>query len=114
MLLTGTVRGSRLTQRAGLPDRGGGGGAFGQASAAGGGEFGFVVFSAAVGAGVMGQAKADRLTAIIVLSMVLTPLVLGMRERLITRLYARKPVREADPIADPSLPVLIAGFGHGR
>ena len=77
-----------------------------------GGEFGFVVFAAAAGAGVMGQAMTDRLTAIIVLSMVLTPLVLGMSERLIARLYAHKPLREADPIADPNLPVLIAGFGR--
>ncbi len=77
-----------------------------------GGEFGFVVFSAAAGAGVMGQAEADRLTTVIVLSMVLTPLVLGMTERLITRLYVRQPEREADPIADANLPVLIAGFGR--
>jgi len=77
-----------------------------------GGEFGFVVFSAAAGAGVMGQAMADRLTTVIVLSMVLTPLVLSMSERLIARLYARKPEREADPIEDPTLPVLIAGFGR--
>jgi glutathione-regulated potassium-efflux system ancillary protein KefC len=60
----------------------------------------------------MGQAQADRLTTVIVLSMVLTPLVLGMTERLITRLYVRQPEREADPIADPNLPVLIAGFGR--
>ena len=77
-----------------------------------GGEFGFVVFSAAAGAGVMGQAMADRLTTIIVLSMVLTPLVLGVTEALTARLYARQPAREADPIDDPSLPVVIAGFGR--
>ena len=77
-----------------------------------GGEFGFVVFSAAAGAGVMGQAMADRLTTIIVLSMVLTPLVLGVTEALTARLYARQPAREADAIDDPSLPVVIAGFGR--
>ncbi|MCC6710723.1 MAG: cation:proton antiporter [Gammaproteobacteria bacterium] len=77
-----------------------------------GGEFGFVVFSAAAGAKVMSQALADQLTTVIVLSMVLTPLVLAFAERLIAGLYARQPQREADPIADPSLPVLIAGFGR--
>ncbi|MBK6657935.1 MAG: cation:proton antiporter [Proteobacteria bacterium] len=77
-----------------------------------GGEFGFVVFSAAAGAKVMSQELADRLTTVIVLSMVLTPVVLGLVERFIERLYARRPQREADPIADPSLPVLIAGFGR--
>ena len=77
-----------------------------------GGEFGFVVFSAAAGAGVMGQDMADRLTTIIVLSMVLTPLVLGTTGAVTARLYARQPAREADPIADPNLPVVIAGFGR--
>jgi glutathione-regulated potassium-efflux system ancillary protein KefC len=77
-----------------------------------GGEFGFVVFSAAAGAGVMGQAMADRLTTVIVLSMVLTPLVLGVVGALTARSYAGRPAREADPIDDPSLPVVIAGFGR--
>ena len=77
-----------------------------------GGEFGFVVFSAAAGAGVMGQAMADRLTTVIVLSMVLTPLVLGVTETLTARMLDRKPLREADEIDDPSRPVIIAGFGR--
>lgn len=77
-----------------------------------GGEFGFVVFSAAAGAGVMGQAMAERLTTVIVLSMVFTPLVLALTGKLVARLYARQPARPADPIADPCLPVLIAGFGR--
>lgn len=77
-----------------------------------GGEFGFVVFGAAAAAGVMPQAQVDMLTAIIVLSMVMTPVVLGVAEALVARTLAGLTDREPDEIDDPTRPVIIAGFGR--
>ena len=77
-----------------------------------GGEFGFVVFGAAAAAGVMRQELVDLLTAVIVLSMVLTPLVLAGAETLVSRLICTPLPPEPDEIDDPTRPVIIAGFGR--
>ncbi len=76
-----------------------------------GGEFGFVVFGAAAAADVMQQSVVDTLTAVIVLSMVLTPLVLAGVERLTTwRVGGETP--EPDVIEGRARPIIIAGFGR--
>jgi glutathione-regulated potassium-efflux system ancillary protein KefC len=77
-----------------------------------GGEFGFVVFSVATTAGVVDAAYAERMTIVIVLSMAATPLVLAVTSRLTMRWLSGPDQREPDPITDPSLPVIVAGFGR--
>lgn len=77
-----------------------------------GGEFGFVVFGAAAAAGLMRQELVDLLTAVIVLSMMLTPLVLAGAEALVSRLICSPLPPEPDEIDDPTRPVIIAGFGR--
>ncbi len=47
-----------------------------------GGEFGFVLFAAAIGSGVMTHENASMLTAIVTISMILTPLAVTLSRRL--------------------------------
>jgi glutathione-regulated potassium-efflux system ancillary protein KefC len=77
-----------------------------------GGEFGFVVFQSALGAGVIGAQSASLLVAAVALSMLLTPLLLVLADRwLAPRLAAAGP-RIAE-IAEPQqAPILICGFGR--
>lgn len=84
-----------------------------------GGEFAFVVFQAASGAGVIDRATASVLVGAVSLSMLLTPLLLLAMDRLQARSAARGA---AGPGADDgppppaagheAAPVLIAGFGR--
>ena len=76
-----------------------------------GGEFGFVVFGAAAAAKVMQESVVDMLTAVIALSMVLTPLVLASVEKL-TKWRVGGETPEADVIDGHRRPVIIAGFGR--
>ncbi len=76
-----------------------------------GGEFGFVVFGAAAAADVMQQSIVDLLTAVIVVSMILTPVALGAAEALLRWRLGRQ-AREPDVIDDARRPVIIAGFGR--
>lgn len=75
------------------------------------GEFGFVLLSFTVSNGVIPQAIADQLLLIVALSMLLTPLLFIIYERLILPRYATLDEREADQI-DQKCNVIIAG--HGR
>ncbi len=78
-----------------------------------GSEFGFVLFGAALAAGVLGQAALDEATLVVALSMAVSPLLFALSERfLVPRLIAlAKPVREEKIDAAPA-PVIIAGFGR--
>lgn len=79
-----------------------------------GGEFGFVVFQTAAGAGVIDAPTSSLLVAAVALSMLLTPLVLLLSDRFWARRHAADS-READydPIDDAhGAPVIIAGFGR--
>ena len=74
-----------------------------------GGEFAFVLFAAAVNNGVITDADNATMTATIVLSMVLTPLVILLHNR-----FAQKESvaeREADTIEEQN-PILIIGMGR--
>lgn len=76
------------------------------------GEFGFVLFSLAVSHALLTPEMADILIAIIVLTMVATPLMLSVGHRLAARLENSLPLDQA-PVMDESMkPVLIAGFGR--
>ncbi|MBU6258879.1 MAG: glutathione-regulated potassium-efflux system protein KefC [Burkholderiales bacterium] len=79
-----------------------------------GGEFGFVVFQAAAGAGALDAAAHSLLVAAVALSMLLTPLLLLAADRGWARHLARHP-RGAGPaeIAEPQqAPIIICGFGR--
>jgi glutathione-regulated potassium-efflux system ancillary protein KefC len=77
-----------------------------------GGEFAFVLFAAAGAAGVLAPELAPMLTLVVALSMLATPLLLLVNERLIEPRFAdRSPVRPADAIDEQS-PVIIVGFGR--
>jgi monovalent cation:proton antiporter-2 (CPA2) family protein len=75
-----------------------------------GGEFAFVVCSAAVAAGVFDRDSADLLVIVVTLSMVTTPLLFLLRDRL-ARETAASEARPFDTI-DEEHGVIIAGFGR--
>ncbi len=75
------------------------------------GEFGFVLVSFTVGNGVIPPAVADQLLLIVALSMLLTPALFILYDRVIAPRYANGPAREADEITEAAN-VIIAG--HGR
>ncbi len=75
-----------------------------------GGEFGFVLFSAAVAAGVMTQGHATLLIALVTLSMALTPAIVAFAPRLLIRQPPGEERDEDYSSADGS--VLIIGFGR--
>jgi glutathione-regulated potassium-efflux system ancillary protein KefC len=81
-----------------------------------GGEFAFVIFALAGGAGLLERAIHDQLVMVVTLSMACTPLLLLLYEKAIApRLLppaARGKGPDQDPIDQPASPVIIAGFGR--
>jgi glutathione-regulated potassium-efflux system ancillary protein KefC len=79
-----------------------------------GGEFGFVVFQAAQGAGVIGAQASSLLVAAVALSMLLTPLLLVLTDRFLApRLALRAQGDKPAEIAEEQhSPVIICGFGR--
>jgi glutathione-regulated potassium-efflux system ancillary protein KefC len=77
-----------------------------------GGEFAFVVFSAAAAARVVSAEAASILALVVALSMVCTPLLLTLHDRLIAPRYRSDKARPADAIAPGENHVIIAGFGR--
>jgi glutathione-regulated potassium-efflux system ancillary protein KefC len=78
-----------------------------------GGEFGFVVFQAALQAGVIDGATSSLLVAAVALSMLLTPLALVLADRwLLPRLAVRSAPKLAEIDQPQGAPVIIAGFGR--
>ncbi len=77
-----------------------------------GGEFAFVVFAEAGKARLLDVATRDRLTAMVGLSMALTPVLLMLAGKLLPEKRATE-TREYDAIREDRQPqVLIAGFGR--
>jgi voltage-gated potassium channel Kch len=80
-----------------------------------GGEFCFVLLALARSAGVLGAEVIGELTAVVAISMALTPLLFIANDRCIQPLLrrgARKPAREPDAIPETDHPVILAGFGR--
>ncbi len=78
-----------------------------------GGEFAFVILAAAVASGLFVQAQADRLVAVVTLSMALTPFLAMANGWLNRRLaQARQSASSFDMPEEPEQPVIIAGFGR--
>ena len=75
------------------------------------GEFAFVLLSFSVSATVIPQDLADRLLLIVALSMLLTPALFILYDRVIAPRYTTTDDRAADPI-DEQNHIIIAG--HGR
>ena len=79
-----------------------------------GGEFGFVVLQAAGGAGLVAAGPSSFLLAAIAISMLLTPLVMVLVDRVITPRLQRGEAGPALPEIDEAqtAPILILGFGR--
>jgi len=75
------------------------------------GEFGFVLVSFSLTNAVLPQPVADLILLVVALSMLLTPLLFIIYDKLIAPRYSQQQVREADQITADS-GVIIAG--HGR
>lgn len=78
-----------------------------------GGEFAFVILASAVGSGLFEQVQADRLVAVVTLSMVLTPfsaMVNGWVNKKLAK--AKEQASNFDMPEEPEQPVIIAGFGR--
>lgn len=76
-----------------------------------GGEFAFVLFATAAATGLINAEVNANLTAIVVLSMALTPLVVLTTRRFIVRPRAARP-DDVEDVAGQSGSVLIIGFGR--
>ena len=76
------------------------------------GEFGFVLFTAAVGDELMPQAQADLAMLIVTVSMLVSPLLFALSERLLIQRLTEVPRRDYDAIDEPSTPIIICGFGR--
>lgn len=81
-----------------------------------GGEFGFVVFQAAAQAGVISTPASSLLVATVALSMLLSPLLLVLADRVIAPRLERRASAQATAmpeISEPQdAPIVIAGFGR--
>jgi monovalent cation:proton antiporter-2 (CPA2) family protein len=74
-----------------------------------GGEFGFVLFSTAVAAGVMEQQQATLLVALVTLTMAVTPLLAALAPRLVRASTTPQREERFDGVRGS---VLIVGFGR--
>jgi len=77
-----------------------------------GGEFAFVIFTAAGALGVFETGTAELLVVVVTVSMLLSPLAFELHERILTRWLDRHAAPEFDSIAGPGNPVIIAGYGR--
>ena len=81
-----------------------------------GGEFGFVVFQSAAQAGVISAGASSLLVATVALSMLLSPLLLVIADRVIAPRLQRSVREQATgmpEISEPQdAPIVIAGFGR--
>lgn len=75
------------------------------------GEFGFVLLSFTVANDVLPAAISDQLLLVIALSMLLTPLLFILYDRVIAKRAIAEEAREEDTIDEPG-EVIIAGYGR--
>ncbi|WP_313952606.1 monovalent cation:proton antiporter-2 (CPA2) family protein [Accumulibacter sp.] len=81
-------------------------------SLAQGGEFAFVLFSAAATLGVLERETSELLVMAVTLSMLLAPFAFTGHERLLARWLERTTEPAYDTIDGPGNPVIIAGYGR--
>jgi CPA2 family monovalent cation:H+ antiporter-2 len=75
------------------------------------GEFGFVLLSMTVADGVLPIAVADRLLLIVALSMLVTPLLFILFDRVVSPYFSRSQEAPADDIEQRN-PIIVAGRGR--
>jgi len=75
-----------------------------------GGEFAFVLLTAALGAGLVTAAESETAVLVVTLSMAATPLLVALGDRLLTR--PEKDERPYDSIDPEQARVVVAGFGR--
>jgi glutathione-regulated potassium-efflux system ancillary protein KefC/glutathione-regulated potassium-efflux system protein KefB len=76
-----------------------------------GGEFAFVLFTAAVGANVIPRELSDQLILVVTLTMITTPVII-LAYDLIAARFTRRDEPPFDKIDDEDPRVIIAGFGR--
>lgn len=77
-----------------------------------GGEFAFVIFAVAVGTAVVERPVADLLTAVVTLSMAVTPLLFAVEAVVARRWLTPRSARSFDKPKAEEKQVIIAGFGR--
>ena len=77
-----------------------------------GGEFAFVLFTAAQVAGILTGEAAQLLVLAVTISMLLAPLSFVLHDRMLERWLERTKPPEFDVIDGPGNPVIIAGYGR--
>ncbi len=77
-----------------------------------GGEFAFVLFTAAATLGVMTSGVAEILILAVTISMLAAPPLFALHDRLLARWREGHVQPEFDAIDDPGKPVIIAGYGR--
>ena len=77
-----------------------------------GSEFSFVLFAAAIAAGVLPRAQSEIATLVIALSMAATPLLFALSERFAIPRIGRIKAPVYDRIESADAPVIICGFGR--
>jgi len=77
-----------------------------------GSEFSFVLFAAAMAVGALDRDHAEGATLVIALSMLATPLLFALSERLLIPRLLADPPPEYDTIPEEDAPVIICGFGR--
>ncbi|MCC8365648.1 glutathione-regulated potassium-efflux system protein KefB [Xenorhabdus sp. PB61.4] len=78
-----------------------------------GGEFAFVLFSAALGEKVLDKNQMSFLLVVVTLSMMTTPLVMTLVDRILTGRYNRQPESNETPFVEDNAPqVIVVGFGR--
>jgi glutathione-regulated potassium-efflux system ancillary protein KefC len=77
-----------------------------------GGEFAFVIFGAAAKADVVSKETASLLVVVVALSMIATPLLLLLFDKLIAPHFREARKRPDDDVRGQNEPVIIAGFGR--
>lgn len=77
-----------------------------------GGEFAFVLFSAAAAENIFPDDMANRLILIVTVSMALTPFAFMLLEQLLEPWLRPKETRAFDEVPEHENPVVIAGFGR--
>jgi glutathione-regulated potassium-efflux system ancillary protein KefC/glutathione-regulated potassium-efflux system protein KefB len=77
-----------------------------------GGEFAFVLFGSAAGAGIFTEPVAQMLVVAVTVSMLIAPLLFVLEEKVLAPALDRKETREFDSIEPQAGHVVIAGYGR--
>ncbi|WP_342086547.1 monovalent cation:proton antiporter-2 (CPA2) family protein [Dyadobacter sp. OTU695] len=81
------------------------------------GEFAFVLLSFSVQQGVLGKEVSDTMTAVVAISMAMTPLAMMVNEKFILTRFCLvsaglQTAQRPSDVEDEDNPVIIAGYGH--